>query len=86
MTSFTSKKNIEDIIKDGVIITTGTTGTFFGLEAAGVTLPSLGGGREGGREEGGGGGRGGPSERLCSPQKMDQRVIQQKRFYSPMGL
>ena len=55
MTSFTSKKNIEDIIKDGVIITTGTTGTFFGLEAAGVTLPSLG--------EGGGGGEGGGRRR-----------------------
>ena len=41
MTSFISKKNIEDIIKDGVIITTGVTGIFFGLKAAGVKLPSL---------------------------------------------
>ena len=41
MISFISKKNIEDIIKDGVIITTGDTGMFFELEAAGVKLPSL---------------------------------------------
>ena len=41
MTSFISKKNIEDIIKDGVIITTGDTGIFFELKAAGVKLPSL---------------------------------------------
>ena len=41
MTSFISKKNIEDIIKDGVIITIGATGIFFGLKAAGVKLPSL---------------------------------------------
>ena len=41
MTSLISKKNIEDIIKDGVIITTGDTGIFFELEVAGVKLPSL---------------------------------------------
>ena len=34
MTSFISKKNIEDIIKDGVIITTGATVILFGLKAA----------------------------------------------------
>ena len=41
MTSFIFKKNIEDIIKDGVIITAEATETFFGLRAAGVKLPSL---------------------------------------------
>ena len=41
MTSFISQKNVEDIIKDGVIITTGATGIFFGLKAAGIKLPSL---------------------------------------------
>ena len=41
MTSFISKKNIEDIVKDGVIITTGATGILLGLKAAGVKLPSL---------------------------------------------
>ena len=41
MTSLISKKNIEDIIKDGVIITTGDTGIFFELKAAGVKLSSL---------------------------------------------
>ena len=41
MSSFDWKKNIEDIIKYGVIITTGATGIFFRLKAAGVKLPSL---------------------------------------------
>ena len=41
MTSFISKKNIEDCLKDGVIITTGATRIFFRLKAAGIKLPSL---------------------------------------------
>ena len=41
MTSFIFKKNIEDIIKDGVIITAETTEIFFGLRTAGVKLTSL---------------------------------------------
>ena len=40
MSSFDWKKNIEDSIKDGLIISTGVTETFFGLKAAGVKLPS----------------------------------------------
>ena len=78
MTSFISEKNIEDIIKDGVIITAGATGIFFGLKTAGVKLPSPGCyvyrktyrwdlWRS-------------ISERLCSLQEMDQQVIQQKNF------
>ena len=41
MSSFDWKKNIEDIFKDGVIITTRATGIFFGLKAVGVKPPSL---------------------------------------------
>ena len=41
MTSFISKKNIEDSLKDGVIITTGATGMFFRLKVAGIKLPFL---------------------------------------------
>ena len=39
MTSFDQKKNIEDSIKDGLIITATTTGIFFALKAADVRLP-----------------------------------------------
>ena len=39
MTSFDWKKNIEDSIKDGLIITTTTTGIFFALKAANVRPP-----------------------------------------------
>ena len=39
MTSFDWKKNIEDSIKDGLIITTEATGIFFGLKAANVKPP-----------------------------------------------
>ena len=38
MTSFISEKNIEDSLRDGVIITVGATGIFFGLKAVGVKL------------------------------------------------
>ena len=36
MASFDWKKNIEDFIKDGLIITIGVAGIFFGLKAANV--------------------------------------------------
>ena len=36
MSSFNWKKNIEDSVKDGLIITTWATGIFFGLKAVGV--------------------------------------------------
>ena len=39
MGSFDSKKNTEDSIKDGLIITIGTAGIFFGLKAANVKPP-----------------------------------------------
>ena len=37
--SFDWKKNVEDSINDGLIITAAATGTFFALKAAGVKLP-----------------------------------------------
>ena len=39
MSSFDWKKNFEDSIKDGVIITATITGIFFALKAANVKLP-----------------------------------------------
>ena len=39
MSSFYWKKNIEDSIKDGLIITATTTGIFFTLKAANVKPP-----------------------------------------------
>ena len=77
MISSISKKNIEDSLRDEVIITIGATGIFFGLKAVGVkllraslnamdimTLTGL--------------ICGGTLMKDCSLQKMDQRVIQQK--------
>ena len=39
MSSFDWKKNIEDSIKDGLIITTTTTGIFFALKVANLKPP-----------------------------------------------
>ena len=39
MSSFDRKKNTEDSIKDGLIITTAATGIFFALKAANVKPP-----------------------------------------------
>ena len=39
MTSFISKKNIEDSLTDGFVITIGATGIFFGLKALNVKSP-----------------------------------------------
>ena len=39
MASFDWRKNIEDSIKDGLIITIGAAGIFFGLKAANVKPP-----------------------------------------------
>ena len=39
MSNFHWKKNTEDSIKDGLIITATTTGIFFGLKAANVKPP-----------------------------------------------
>ena len=39
MSSFDWKKNIEDSIKDGLIITTTVNGIFFALKAASVKPP-----------------------------------------------
>ena len=39
MSSFNWKKNIEDSLRDGLIITIGATGILFGLKAANVKPP-----------------------------------------------
>ena len=39
MASFDWKKNIEDSLKDGLIITIGAAGIFYGLKAANVKPP-----------------------------------------------
>ena len=39
MASFDWKKNIEDSLKDGLIITIGAAGIFFGLKTANVKPP-----------------------------------------------
>ena len=39
MSSFDWKKNIEDSLKDGLIITIGATGIFFGQKAANIKPP-----------------------------------------------
>ena len=39
MSSLDWRKNIEDFIKDGLIITIGAAGIFFGLKAANVKPP-----------------------------------------------
>ena len=39
MSSFDWKKNVEDSIKDGIIITAATTGIFFALKTANVKPP-----------------------------------------------
>ena len=39
MSSFDWRKNIEDSMKDGLIITIGAAGIFFGLKAANVKPP-----------------------------------------------
>ena len=39
MSSFDWKKNIEDSLKDGLIITIGATGIFFRLKAANIKPP-----------------------------------------------
>ena len=39
MSSFDWKKNIEDSIKDELIMTIGATGIFFGLKAANIKPP-----------------------------------------------
>ena len=39
MSSFNWRKNIEDSLKDGIMITIGATGIFFGLKALNVVKP-----------------------------------------------
>ena len=39
MSNFTWRKNIEDSLRDGLIITIGAAGIYFGLQAANVKPP-----------------------------------------------
>ena len=41
MASFDWRKNIEDSLKDGLIITIGAAGIFFGLKVANVKSPKV---------------------------------------------
>ena len=41
MASFDWRKNIEDSLKDGLIITIGAAGIFFGLKAANVSMDAM---------------------------------------------
>ena len=81
MISFDWKKNIEDSIKDGLIITATTTGIFYVLKAANVKPPKASvPGCYGYHETCWWNSGWCPCQRLCSLQKMDQRVIQQQNF------
>ena len=84
MNSLDWKKNIEDSMKDGLIITITTTGILYALKVVNVEPPKasldamdimkLTGGIAGLC----------PCQRLCSLQKIDQRVIQQQQLYGPL--
>ena len=81
MSSFNWKKNIEDSVKDGLIITTWATGIFFGLKTVGVkTLKASLNAMEcyGYHDTCRYDLWRSLNERLYSLQKTDQRVIQQK--------
>ena len=76
MSSFNWRKNTEDSIKYGLIMTIGATGIFFSLKAG---IPGCRGYRKTYRWNlCRGAGKG-----LCNLQKMDQRVIQ-KKIYGPI--
>ena len=83
MSSFDWKKNIEDSIKDTLIITTTTTRIFHALKAAKVKPPKASLDAMDIMKIAGGICGWGVGERLCSLLKMDQRVIQEK-FYGPL--
>ena len=81
MANFDWKKNIEDSIKDGLIITATTTGIFYVRKAANVKPPKA--SLDAMKLENCWWNSGWClCQRLCSLQKMDQRVIQQT-FYGP---
>ena len=83
MASFDWKKSIEDSINNGVIITITTTGIFYTLKAANVEPPKVSLDAMDVMKLVGGNSRWCPCQRLCSLQKMYQRLIQQT-FYSPI--
>ena len=78
MSSLDWKKNIEDSMKDGLIITITTTGILYALKVVNVF------GCYGYHETYWWNSRLCPCQRLCSLQKIDQRVIQQQQLYGPL--
>ena len=78
MASFYWKKNIEDSIKDELILTAKATVIFFGAKGNRykTTIPGCYVYRKTCRQNSGWC----PCQRLCSLQKMDQRVTQQQHF------
>ena len=83
MSSFDWKKNIEDSIKDTLIITITATRIFYALKAANVKPPKASLDAMDIMKLAGGICGWGVGERLKKKKKMDQRVIQQK-FYGPL--
>ena len=85
MSSFDWKENVEDCIKDGLIITATTTEIFYVLKATNVKPPKasldamdimkLAGGIVGGVLY----------KKYVVYKKMDQRVMQQQNFIAPKG-
>ena len=80
------KRNVEDSVKDGLIITATTTGIFYVLKAANVKPPKASvPGCYGYHETCWWNSGWCLCQRLCSLQKMDQRVIQQTFYGPPKG-
>lgn len=85
MRSLDWRKNIEDSIKDGLIITATTTRIFFVLKAANVKPPKSISRCPGYHEFCWRNMWIGINKRLCNLQEIDQQKTIQK-FYSPQGL
>ena len=85
MSTFDWKRNIEDSIKDGIIITATTTGIFFGLKGGKRKTTKGISGCHGYHETCRWDMWKSAGKGLCGLQEMDQRVIQQKFFWPPKG-
>ena len=85
MASFDWKKNIEDSLKDGLIIGIGAAGIFYGLKAANVKPPKGIPGCYGYTKTCQWNMWRGIGQRLRSLQEMDQRINTTKNFIAPGG-
>ena len=81
MSSLDWKKNVEDSIKDGIIITATTTAIFFVLKASNDIY-----GCNGCDKTCRWNNKRGIGEGICSLQKMDQRIMGQHKFYGSFEL